>query len=189
MAIEITVRGKNIEMTDGLKAYTEKRLQKLARYMPNLREAIVREGVERNQHRVEVTLEGDGIMLRGEERSDNMYASVDLVFEKLEQRVKKFKDRHSHHSHHDKSVRTNVAAKNFTPFEEILPAETEMEDNRPHVVREKRVTMKPMVAEDAARMMELIDHDFYVFLDSDSNQVQVIYRRDDGNYGLIMPKL
>jgi putative sigma-54 modulation protein len=189
MAIDITVRGKNIEVTDGLKAYTEKRLQKLAKYLPNLREAIVREGVERNQHRVEVTLEGDGLLLRGEERSDNMYASVDLVFEKLEQRVKKFKDRHSHHSHHDKSVRKNVVANNHTPFEEVLPAQTDADELGPRIVREKRVTMKPMVAEDAARMMELIDHDFYIFLDSDSDQVQVIYRRGDGNYGLIMPKL
>lgn len=190
MSIDVIVKGKNIEVTDGLKTYTQKRLQKLEKYLPKIREAVVRECVERNQHRVEVTLEGDGVVLRGEERSANMYASVDLVLDKLEQRVKRFKDRHSHHPFHDKSLRTNVAATNHNPLEGVLPAEVEPEpDERPFIARVKRVTMKPMNAQEAAEMMELIDHDFYAFLDSETEQVQVIYRRRDGNYGLLMPKV
>ena len=188
MAIAVTVRGKNIDMTDGLQAYTEKRLQKLEKYLPGIREAVVRECVERNQHRVEVTLQGDGILLRGEERTENMYASVDLVLDKLEQRVKKFKDRHSHHPHHDRSLRTNVAPRNDVPFEGMLPPETEPDEPRPYVARTKAVTMKPMTSDDAALMLEFVDHPFFVYLDAGTDQVHVIYRRNDGNYGLIVPK-
>ncbi len=189
MTIEVTVKGKNIEVTDGLKDYAEKRLQRLERYLPGLHEAVVRECVEHNQHRVEVTLEGNGVLLRGEERSSNMYASVDLVLEKLEQRLKKYKDRHSHHPHHDRSVRKNVEPTNQTVFTEVLNTQSEEAVvERPFIARVKRVTMKPINAGEAAEMMELIDHDFYAFLDEETRRVQVIYKRRDGNYGLLMPK-
>ena len=189
MAIEVTVKGKNIEVTEGLHDYATKRLQKLEKYLPNIREAVVRECVERNQHRVEVTLQGDGILLRGEEHSDNMYASVDLVVDKLEQRVKKFKDRHSHIGHHDRSVRTNVGLESGSgPYDDILPATTELDAPGPHISRVKAVTMKPMTPDEAAQRLEWVDHPFFVFLDSETDQVQVIYRRNDANYGLIVPK-
>jgi putative sigma-54 modulation protein len=190
MSIDITVKGKNIQVTDGLKAYTEKRLQKLERYLPALREATVRECVENNQHRVEVTLEGDGLVLRGEERTDNMYASVDLVLDKLEQRAKKFKERHSHTLHHDQTIRKNVFPENDGPFEGIFANNSQHEqDSRPYISRTKKVTMKPMSAEEASERMVLADHDFFIYQDTDTSQVQVIYRRKDGNFGLIMPKL
>jgi putative sigma-54 modulation protein len=142
-------------------------------------------------HRIEVTLEGDGLLLRGEERSSDMYTSIDLVLEKLEERVKRFKDRHSHLTRHahDRSVRTNVSPNDDVPFEGVLPATTEPDPDFPRIVREKRVTMKPMNEDEAVQMMELIDHDFYIFLDAPSEQVRVIYKRRDGNYGLIAPKL
>ena len=190
MSIAINVKGRNVEVTDGLRDYTEKRLQKLAKLVPNLRTATVRECVDKNMHRIEVTLEGDGLLLRGEERTNDMYASIDLVLDKLMERVKRFKDRHSHlmrHAH-DRSLRTNVAPTNGVPYEDILPAVSEPEDAMPHIVREKRVTMKPMNEDEAMEMLELIDHDFYIFLDAPSEEVRVIYRRRDGNYGLIAPK-
>jgi putative sigma-54 modulation protein len=191
MTIAINVKGRNVEVTEGLRAYTEKRLQKLSKFFPNLREATVRECVDKNMHRIEVTLEGDGLLLRGEERTSDMYTSIDLVLEKLEQRVKRFKDRHSHlkrHAH-DHSLRTNVAPTNDVAFEEVLPVGSEPDPDYPRIVREKKVTMKPMNEDEAAQMMELIDHDFYVFLDAPTEEVRVIYRRRDGNYGLIAPKM
>jgi putative sigma-54 modulation protein len=191
MSIAINVKGRNVEVTDGLREYTEKRLQKLGKFVPNLRTATVRECVDKNMHRIEVTLEGDGLLLRGEERTSDMYTSIDLVLDKLEQRVKRFKDRHSHlkrHAH-DSSVRTNVSTRNDVAFDEVLPAGTEPEEELPRIVREKRVTMKPMNEDEAIQMIELIDHDFYIFLDAPSEQVRVIYKRRDGNYGLIAPKV
>lgn len=187
MSIAVTVKGKNIEVTDGLQSYAEKRLQKLEKYLPNLKEAVVRESVERNQHRVEVTLQGDGVVLRGEERSDNMYSSIDLVLEKLEQRIKKFKDRHATHGHRDKSLRS-VELRNDVPYEEILPAAAEPEEQKSYIARVKAVTMKPMSAEEATTRLEWVDHPFFVYLDASTDQVHVIYRRNDGNYGLIVPK-
>ena len=190
MSITINVKGRNVEVTDGLRGYTEKRLQKLSKFLPNLREATVRECVDRNMPRIELTLEGDGLLLRGEERTNDMYASIDLVLEKLEQRVKKYKDRHTHlmrHAHAS-SVRTTLAPHNDATFDDVLPAETIADPEGPFIAREKRVTMKPMSCHDAAQMMELIDHNFYIFLDAPSDQVHVIYKRKDGNYGLIMPK-
>ncbi len=190
MSIAINVKGKNIEVTDGLRDYTEKRLSKLEKFIPGLREATVRECVERNMHRIEVTLEGDGLLLRGEERTDNMYSAVDLVLDKLEQRVKKYKARTSHLARHghDRSLRTNVATNDDVPFDDMLATNTELDPAPAHIVREKRVTMKPMTREDATQMMELIDHDFYVFIDAPTDQVHVVYRRKDGNFGLIVPK-
>ncbi|MDR3708526.1 MAG: ribosome-associated translation inhibitor RaiA [Capsulimonadaceae bacterium] len=187
MSIDVTVKGKNIEVTEGLKGYAEKRLQKLEKYLPNLREAVVRESVERNLHRVEVTLQGDGVILRGEERSDNMYASVDLVLDKLELRIKKWKDRRSHEGHHDESLRT-AEVHTDVPYEGILPAGSEPEEERPYIARVKAVTMKPMSAEEAATRLEWVDHPFFVYLDASTDQVHVIYRRNDGNFGLIVPK-
>jgi putative sigma-54 modulation protein len=180
-----------MEVTDGLREYAEKRLQKLSKFLPTLQEATVRETVERNMHRVEVTLEADGVVLRGEERSNDMYTSVDLVLDKLEQRVKRYKDRHSHlkrHAHDD-SLRTNIAPHNDDTFDDVLPAETKLDEQAPRLVREKRVTMKPMSREEAAQMIDLLDHDFYIFHEASSDQVQVIYKRKDGNLGLIAPKI
>jgi putative sigma-54 modulation protein len=187
MSIAVTVKGKNIEVTEGLKSYSEKRLSKLEKYLPNLREAIVRQSVERNMHRVEVTLQGDGVILRGEERSDNMYASVDLVLDKLEQRIKKWKDRHSHESHHD-SIRTNIETRTDVPFEGMMAVGSEPDEARSYISRVKAVTMKPMSAEEAVTRLEWVDHPFFVYLDASTDQVHVIYRRNDGNYGLIVPK-
>jgi putative sigma-54 modulation protein len=136
---------------------------------------VVRESIERNLHRVEVTLQGDGVVLRGEERSSNMYASIDLVMDKLEQRIKKWKDRRSHTPHHDESVRTAVDLRNDDiPFSDILPVGSEPEEEKPYIARVKAVTMKPMSAEEAATRLEWVDHPFF--------------RRNDGNYGLIVPK-
>jgi putative sigma-54 modulation protein len=136
-----------------------------------------------------VTLQGDGITLRGEERSDNMYASVDLVLDKLEQRIKKWKERRSHESHHNQSLRTNVEPHNDVPFEGVLPVGSEPDAERSYIARVKAVTMKPMSAEEAVTRLEWVDHPFFVYLDASTDQVHVVYRRTDGNYGLIVPKL
>jgi putative sigma-54 modulation protein len=188
MSITVTVKGKNLEVADGLKGYAEKRLTKLEKYLPNLRDAVVRQSIERNLHRVEVTLQGDGVILRGEERADNMYASVDLVFDKLEERIKRWKQRRSHEGHHDKSLRTNVEPRNDVPFEGMLPVGNEPDEARSYIARVKAVTMKPMSAEEAVTRLEWVDHPFFVYLDASTEQVNVIYRRNDGNYGLIVPK-
>jgi putative sigma-54 modulation protein len=190
MAIAVKVKGKHLEVTEGLREYAEKRLQRLEKYFANIREAHVCESIEGNQHRVEVTLEGDGLLLRGEERTSDMYVSLDRVVDKLEQRVKRFKEKHTHLRNHQESLRRNVATTNGVGIEGILPADSEEEiDTKPRIVRTKAVTMKPMGIDDAVRMLELTEHEWFVYLDSDTDMTQVVYRRRDGNYGLVVPKI
>lgn len=189
MAIAVKVKGKHLQMTDGLRDYAEQKLQRLEKYFGHIREAIVVESIDGNSHRVEVTLEGDGLLLRGEERTTDMYVSVDRVIDKLEQRVKKYKQKHTHLRNHQDSLR-HAATTNGHGIDGILPAETEAEaDSRPQIVRTKAVTMKPMGIDDAIQMLELTDHDWFVYLDSATNMTQVVYRRRDGHYGLVVPKI
>ena len=181
----IHVKGKHIEVTDALKDYIEKKLQKLDKYFHDIREANVILSVQRGMQMVEVQLEGDGILLRGEERRVNdMYASIDEVVEKLEGRVKRFKGKRS-----GKSIDLGPKAKNAVrdrAMVEAFGAEVEPDD-MPTLVRTKRFALKPMPPEEAAQQMELLHHDFFVFRNSDTEDVNVVYKREDGNYGLIEP--
>lgn len=186
----VTVKGKNVEVTDALRRYAVKKIQKLAKYFREIKEAQVTQSVQRNWHIVEVQLEGDGILLRGEERSDNMYASIDLVVDKLERRVQKFKGKlygkttdrgpKEKEAQRDQMV---AEASGAGSLEEI--AEEELV---PQIVRTKRFPVKPMTPEEAANQMELLHHDFFVFRNDETDAVNIVYRRKDGNYGLIEPE-
>ena len=189
MAIAVKVKGKHLQVTDGLREYAQQKLQRLEKYVGSIREAIVVESIDGNLHRVEVTLEGDGLLLRGEERTSDMYVSVDRVVDKLEARCKKYKEKHTHLRNHQESLRT-TSTSNGVGVAGLLPAETEPDfDDRPQIVKTKAVTMKPMDIDDAIQMLELTDHDWFVYLDSATNMTHVVYRRRDGHYGLVMPKI
>lgn len=186
----ITVKGKNIEVTEALNDYVNKKVQKLEKHFHEIREAIVTLSVYRGMHVVEVTLEGDGVLLRGEERrGTDMYGSIDQVVEKLESRVKKFKGKLYGKTTEDgprekETIRGQARDQAFGP--EVTDEEAEAEE-MPVIVRTKRFAMKPMTPDEAAQQMELLHHDFFVFRNSDTEDVNVVYKRDDGNYGLIEP--
>ncbi|HOK53278.1 MAG TPA: ribosome-associated translation inhibitor RaiA [Armatimonadota bacterium] len=188
----VTVKGKNVEVTDALRRYAEKKVQKLEKYFRDIKEAQVTQSVQRNWHIVEVQLEGDGVLIRGEERSDDMYASIDLVVEKLERRVQKFKGK-LYGKSTEKGPKEKEAQREQMVAEAVgveslaeVPAE---EEESPRIVRTKRFALKPMSPEEAANQMELLHHDFFVFLNDDTQSFNVVYRRKDGNYGLIEPEL
>lgn len=188
----VTVKGKNVEVTDALRSYAEKKVQRLEKYFKEIKEAQVTQSVQRNWHIVEVQLEGDGVLLRGEERSDDMYASIDLVVEKLERRVKKFKGKLIGKSTEEgpkekEAQRDQIVAEAIGV--ESLEAPTEEEEFAPTIVRMKRHAFKPMRPEEAANQMELLHHDFFVFLNADTEMLNVVYKRKDGNYGLIEPDI
>jgi len=188
----VTVKGKNVEVTDALKRYAEKKIQKLEKYFREIKEAQVTQSIQRNWHIVEVQLEGDGVLLRGEERSSDMYASIDQVVEKLERRVQRFKGKlygkTTERGPKEREAQRAHAAAEAAGVESIeeTPAE---EETMPQVVRTKRFPLKPMSPEEAANQMELLHHDFFVFLNQDTEAVNVVYRRKDGNYGLIEPEV
>lgn len=182
----IHIKGKHVEVTDALENYIEKKLQKLDKYFHDIREANVILSVQRGMQMVEVQLEGDGILLRGEERRGNdMYASIDEVVEKLESRVKKFKGKRA-----GKSIDEGPKEKNAIKDQQMEDAYgREQEDTAEllTVVRTKRFALKPMTPEEAAQQMELVHHTFFVFRNTDTEDVNVVYKREDGNYGLIEP--
>jgi putative sigma-54 modulation protein len=184
--MRVTVKGRNVQVTDAAKAYAEKKLQKLDKYFHNIKDATVTQSTLRNWHIVEVLVAGDGIYLRGEERSGDMYASIDAVVEKLEKQLERFKGKLLAHPRPDEDLAA-VGAGTEQGADELL--EDEADEEMPGIVKTKRFSIKPMGAEEAAMQMELLNHDFFVFLNAETEQVNVLYRRKDGNYGLIEPEM
>lgn len=173
--MRFTITGKNITLTDALKNTVEKKLSKLDKYFsPNV-EVHATLSVQKNNQIIEVTIPFNGIILRGEESTQDMYASIDNVLEKLEKQIIKHKTRIERQVH-DGTIRF----KDLPVYEE--------EDDEPKIVRTKKFAMKPMDAEEAVLQMELLGHSFFVFKDAESNEVNVVYKRNDGNYGLIEPE-
>ncbi|MBT9136782.1 MAG: Ribosome hibernation promotion factor [Firmicutes bacterium] len=172
--MQMSVRGKNVEVTDALRDYVTKKLKKLDRYFDGAGEGQVTLSIAKEHHRVEVTIGVNGLILRGEEQSPDMYASVDLVVEKLERQVDRY--------------RTKIARRLRAPLPPT-PLSTEAEaDDAPRMVRTKRFPMKPMNLDEAVMQMNLLGHDFFVFNNGETELVNVVYRRKDGNYGLIEPQ-
>jgi putative sigma-54 modulation protein len=179
--MKFQIRGENIQVTEALREYVEKKLSKLDRYFetPLSSEVNVTLSVVRELQSVEVTIPLTGYFLRAEERSSDMYASIDLVEEKLERQIRKHKTKVNRKIRQEMGkdyLRMDVPA--ALPFEE----EDEFE-----VVRTKRFTLKPMDVDEAILQMNMIGHNFFVFANSDTDEVNVVYKRDDGKYGLIEP--
>jgi len=174
--MKMTVRGKNnLEVTEALKEYVQKRLGKLDKYFEVNTEAQVVLGTLRGQHTVEVTVGINGMILRAEETTGDMYASIDLVVDKLERQIAKYKTKIN------RKPRQGSGLKALPELPQVT------EEAELQVVKTKRFPVKPMPLEEAILQMNLLGHDFYVFANADSDQVNVIYRRRDGNYGLIEP--
>jgi putative sigma-54 modulation protein len=177
--MQITVRGKNIKVTEPLRAYVEKRLTKLDKYFSNFGEALVTLSVERENHRIEVTIPVNGMILRGEEATHDMYAAVDMVVEKLEKQVDRYKARWN------RRVRSSGAA----VAEAVSGTDRGEFGDENSVARVKRFTMKPMNIDEAIMQMNLLGHSFFMFMNAETELVNVLYRRKDGNFGLIEPEI
>lgn len=173
--MKIVVRGKNFEVTNALKEWVEKKIGKVEKYFDNIEEAQVKLVVDGDRHRAEVTIPLDGIVLRGEEETGDMYASIDNVIDKMERQIEKYKTRIDRRLKNE-SVRDFVPERNGFGYE------------APQVVRTKRFAVKPMPVDEAIMQMNLIGHSFFVFRNADTEEVNVVYLRHDGNYGLIEPE-
>ena len=176
--MEVIVRSRNVEVSDGLRDHVEKKIGKLEKFFDQVQEAQVTLSVEKERHIVEVTVPVNGMILRGQEESNDMYASVDMVVDKLEKQIDKYKTRLF------KRFRGNGVKNKFAP--EMAQPQEDSEEGR--VVKVKRFIVKPMVVDEAIMQMNLIGHDFFVFFNSESEDVNVVYKRKDGNYGLIEPQ-
>jgi ribosome hibernation promoting factor len=180
--MDLTITGKNLEINDTIRKYVEKKIGRLDRYLPNIIdgrvELTVDEGARAAEDRqiAQVTLRTKKVILRAEEASSDIFASIDAVFEKMQRQVDRYK------------------GKRWTKREPeiaggIAEAEEDTSEDSPYVVRVKQFRMVPMDETEAIEQMELLGHDFFVFFNANLNQVNVLYRRRNGEYGLIQPEL
>ena len=172
-----TVRGKNIEITPALRDYVEKRVGKVTKYFDAVGEITVLLTVSKGRHIVEVTVPVHGVLLRGEEATMDMYTSIDLVVEKLERQIHKQKTKLARRL---RSGQFKTEELKSSPMPDVHD-----ESDTYKVVKTKHFIVKPMDVQEAIMQMNLLNHDFYVFRDASSEEVNVVYRRTDGNYGLI----
>ncbi len=184
--MNIHIRGEHMILTEALREYAERKIGKLERYFerPLDTDVHITLSVIRELHVVEVTIPIPGLLLRAEERSEDMYASIDLVMEKLEQQIRKHKSKVTRKTRHSNNSKAVFKEASIAP---ISIAVEEEEDDDYDVVKTKRFQFKPMDVEEAILQMNLVGHNFYVFANSDTSHVNVVYKRNDGRYGLIEP--
>jgi len=175
--MKINIIGRNIEVTEGLRSTIEKKLNKFDKFFSQDVDAQVTLTVQKNNHIVEIMIPFNGIVLRAEDSTNDMYRTVDQVAEKLEKQVRKQKTKLER--------RHQGSGLKFQFLESSVNSAYEEEEHR--IVKSKKFPMKPMSAEEAILQMELIGHNFFVYRDDVSEEVNVVYKRRDGNYGLIEP--
>jgi putative sigma-54 modulation protein len=183
MDMDLNIKGKNIEVTDRLHDYVDKKIGRLDRYLPTISEVWVElsvEGTKAAQDRqvCQVTVRSNGTILRAEERSDDMFSSIDSVLDKMYRQIARYKGKRQN--------RWRAAGVTIEPLPEGFEEE---DDEDATIVRSKRFSMSPMHSEEAIEQMELLGHDFFVFYNAEEGEINVLYRRGDGNYGLLQPEL
>ncbi len=187
--MNFATRGQHFEVTDAIKDYVDKKLSRLERYFdaPPVSDGMVTLSSNRGRFSVEVTIPLPGLLLRAEDRSEDMYASIDSVVDKLERQIRKHKTKLNR-----KFRQNDENLKAFFVEDPISAAlavdedeDVEVETDEYEIVRNKRFLLKPMDVEEAILQMNLIGHTFFVFSNVNTQQVNVVYRRDDGKYGLI----
>ena len=176
--MRITITGRNIDLTQGLKDAVEEKLSKLEKYFKPDTDVYVTLSVEKERQKIEVTIPIKGHVIRSEQVSNDMYVSIDLVEEVIERQLRKYRTKLS-----SKKI---AATELFTP--EFLEADDPEDDEEVKIVRTKRFGMKPMYPEDACIQMELTGHDFFVFRNAETDEVNVVYKRKGNTYGLIEPE-
>ena len=174
--MKFIISGKNIEVTEGIKAAIEEKLGRLDKYLVDDTIVNVTLSVQKGRQKIEVTIPMKGHIIRAEEGSEDMYVSIDLVEEVIERQLRKYKN---------KIVDKQQAAANFQ--KEYLDKDYE-EDDEVKIIRTKKFGIKPMYPEDACVQMELLGHNFFVFFNAETEQVNVVYKRKGNTYGLIEPE-
>ncbi|MEJ2708375.1 MAG: ribosome-associated translation inhibitor RaiA [Anaerolineales bacterium] len=188
MTLEIEVFGRNMEVTDRIEDYVDKKVTKLDRYLPEIDETRVdlayvksaRSAADR--HVAQITVRGRGFILRSEERADNIFSALDTALDKMQRRIERYKGKH-YRSRGDGRSASDVAMPVYEEEEENV-------DLQPTIVRRKRFLLTPMDEAEAIEQMSLLGHEnFFVFFNANTNSINVLYRRRDGDYGLIEPEL
>ena len=194
--MKILIHGKNLELTGALKEYTEAKIEKATHHYKDIvKEADIHLSVEKNPRvsfqTAEVTIFANGTIIRAEEKTENLYSSIDLVSNKLCRKLRKYKERHNKKLHNNliknKNSHSNAIEETVSLGKDILNLEREARLPEPSI-KNKYFEMAPISLEEARKQLDLIDHDFYVFRNQKNNELQVIYKRNHGGYGLIQSK-
>ena len=193
--MKILIHGKNIELTGALKEYTELKITKATHHYKDIvKEADIHLSIEKNPRvsfqSAEVTIFANGIIIRAEEKSDNLYSSIDLVANKLCRKLRKYKERIN--STNNKFIQNKKSAYEIIE-NPIIETTNYLKDgikgNLPEpAIKNKYFEMKPISIDEARRQLDFIDHDFYFFRNKSNNELQVVYKRNHGGYGLIQSK-
>jgi putative sigma-54 modulation protein len=189
--MELTVKSRGGKVTERQRQHIDEKLRKLERYMDGITSATVELQTEQQRsaevHRVQVTLTGArGVYLRAEEEASDLYAAVDAVEEVLERQIKRYKDkywRRGRNGRGDRPLDEGAAMAEPAPATAPMAGQPER-----IVIRTKQFSLRPMFVDDAIEQMELLGHSFFVFQDAETQSTSVLYRRRDGNYGLIVPE-
>ena len=190
--MQLTVHGRHLEVTDWIRQYIDKKVNRLERYLPQIQEmrAELTQSETRaaaDRYRAQITVWANGQILRAEESTSDIFASIDAVIDKMANQLQRFKGRR-----YESRRRASAAASMEAELNALTPA---AEDEEPEtgldgaIIRHKQFVIEPMNEEEALEQMEMLGHDFFVFFNPDVNAVNVIYRRRDGNYGVLQPKL
>lgn len=174
--MNIIISGKNIELTDGLKAAVEEKITKLNRYFNPNTEVHVTLSVEKERQKIEVTIPVKGNIIRSEQVSNDMYVSIDLVEEVIERQLRKYKNKIVDKYQSDGSFQKDYIENDY------------LEDEDVKITKTKKFEVKPMFPEDACVQMELLGHDFFVFYNAETEAINVVYKRKNNSYGLIEPE-
>lgn len=174
--MNLVISGKNLDITEGLRAAVEEKISKLERYFTGSTEVHVTLSTEKMRQKIEVTIPMPGNIIRAEESSSDMYVSIDLVEEVIERQLRKYKNKLI-------DQKQTAAHLNQSFIDEDTPDEEEIQ-----IIRSKRFAMKPMDAEEACVQMELLGHNFFVFRNAETDEVNVVYKRKGNTYGLIEPE-
>ena len=189
--MKLLIQGNNITVTDSIHDYVQQKLEKAVRHFESITSKVdVHLSVARNsrindKHKAEVTVYANGTVIRAQEGSENLYASIDMVSDKIARQLRKYKEKHL-------AKKTHAQVKTSESIEEE-PVKTDLIGDRApelpsEVVRMKYFAMPPMTIEQAKEQLQLVDHDFYMFCNSETNEINVIYIRNHGGFGVIQPR-
>jgi putative sigma-54 modulation protein len=177
--MQVSVIGRHIEVTDALKQYATEKFGRLEKYLPQAVQAVITLSVVKKVHHIaEAAIKSNGVLIQASEETEEMYSAIDLLVEKIERRVRRYKEKLVDHKHHTTGKAEGPGA---------TSASSHPEDRIPQIIKTKRFDLKPMQPEEAVMQMELLDKDFFIFSNAGNGQVNVIYKRKDGNVGLIEP--
>ncbi len=177
--MQVSVIGRHIEVTDSLKQYATEKFSRLEKYLPQKVQAVITLSVVKKvHHTAEATIKSNGLLIQASEETEEMYSAIDLLIEKIERRVRRYKEKLVDHKHHTSGKTEGLG---------VAPSSSQVEDRIPQIIKTKRFDLKPMQPEEAVMQMELLDKQFFIFSNAGNGQINVIYKRKDGNVGLIEP--